>query len=303
MVCSRLLTVAGELSAVGGIEIAQLRVMERLASSGWDVELLYAHQGDLWPRWEELASSTRIVQYSGLRGATPLRTSVGALGMALAIMRSHTQVVYMHNPGDLPSALIASRAKRIPVAMHLHLPPPFRQPGWMNRLIRQTDAVITPSSDTANRWMREAGLSKDQVSVIPTGVDTAQYVPRAAVDRVEQRRALGIDPAVPVILYAGRVDATKGVDHLLDAFRHMSERANLVVCGAGTEAAFVSKIRRESSDMGVTWLERRLDMTALLAAADLVAVPSLVFETQGMVAIEAMSCGTPVVVYRGGWAA
>ena len=47
--------------------------------------------------------------------------------------------------------------------------------------------------------------------------------------------------------------------------------------------------------MGVTWLDRRLDVTSLLAAADLVVLPSLAFETQGMVAIEAMSCGTPVV--------
>ena len=295
MVRSRLLTVAGELSAAGGTEIAQLRVMEGLSSSGWAVELLYTRQGDLWPRWKELAANTRIVRYSGLQRAAPLRSSLGALGMAVDIMRSHAQLIYVHNPGDLPSSLLASRAKRVPVALHLHLPPPYRQPGWMNQLIRQGDAVITPSSDAATRWMQEAGLSRDQVSVIPTGIDTTQYVPSADVDRAEQRRTLGIDPVVPVILYAGRVDATKGVAHLLDAFRHMSERANLIVCGAGTEASFVSKIKSESSDMEVTWLDRRLNMTPLLAAADLVAVPSLVFETQGMVAIEAMSCGTPVV--------
>ena len=295
VVRTRLLTVAGELSAIGGTEIAQLRIMEGLASSGWGIELLYARPGDLWPRWKELASSTRIVRYSGLQRAAPLRSCIGALGMAVDIVRSHAQLIYVHSPGDLPSALIASRAKRIPLAAHLHLPPPFRQPGWMNQLIRKSDAVITPSSDAATRWMREAGLSRHQVSVIPTGIDATQYVPTADVDRVEQRRALGIDPVVPVILYAGRVDATKGVAHLLDAFRHMSERANLVVCGAGTDAAFVSKLRGESSDMEVTWLDRRLDMAPLLAAADLVVVPSLVFETQGMVAIEAMSCGTPVV--------
>ena len=51
----------------------------------------------------------------------------------------------------------------------------------------------------------------------------------------------------------------------------------------------------ESSGLGVTWLDRRLDVTSLLAAADLVVLPSLAFETQGMVAIEAMSCGTPAI--------
>ena len=59
--------------------------------------------------------------------------------------------------------------------------------------------------------------------------------------------------------------------------------------------AFVDMLQRESRDLDVTWLERRLDVASLLATADLLVVPSLVFETQGMVAIEAMSCGTPVV--------
>ena len=165
----------------------------------------------------------------------------------------------------------------------------------MNRLIRQADAVITPSSDAAARWTRVAGLARDRVSVIPTGIDTEHYVPIADVDRAEQRQGLGIDPVVPMILYAGRIDPTKGIANLLEALRHVPQRVNLVICGAGADLAFVDMLQRESRDLDVTWLERRLDVASLLAAADLLVVPSLVFETQGMVAIEAMSCGTPVV--------
>jgi glycosyltransferase involved in cell wall biosynthesis len=295
LVRTRLLTVAGELSAIGGAEIAQLRVIEGLAATGWAVELLYVSRGDLWPRWSELASSTRAIRSSELRRADLLRSGLGVLGTTVGIMRSDAQVLYLHNPGDLPAALAASRVKRTPVVVHLHLPPPFRQPGWLNRLIRKADAVVTPSHDTAARWTQMAGLSSDRVSVIPTGIDTERFVPMADSDRAEQRQALGIDPVVPMILYAGRVDPTKGVAHLLEALRYMSERANLVVCGAGADAGFVGKLHRESRNMGVTWLDRRLDVTSLLAAADLVVLPSLAFETQGMVAIEAMSCGTPAV--------
>ena len=47
MVRTRLLTVADELSAIGGTEIAQLRIIEGLASTGWAIDLLYVRRGDL----------------------------------------------------------------------------------------------------------------------------------------------------------------------------------------------------------------------------------------------------------------
>lgn len=292
---TRLLTVADHLGAIGGAEIAQLRVIEGLASTGWSIDLLYVSRGDLWSRWDACATSTRAVRASRFERAAPLRSSVGTVGALVDIVRSETQVVYLHNPGDLPAALVASRVKRVPLAVHLHLPPPFGQPRWLNHLIGKADAVITPSADAAERWVGVAGLTGDQVSVIPTGIDTDRFVPGAEAARGEQRRALNIDPDVPMILYAGRVDPTKGLTYLLEALRQMDERANLVVCGAGADATFVRALHRESKDMDVTWVDRRLDVTSLLAAADLVVLPSLAPETQGMVVIEAMSCGTPVV--------
>ncbi len=155
--------------------------------------------------------------------------------------------------------------------------------------------MITPSADTARRWVRVAGLSGARVAVIPTGIDTNRFVPIADADRHEQRRAIGIDPGVPMILYAGRVDPTKGLTDLLEAVRRMEQRASLVVCGAGADAGFVGRLHRESTGMEVTWLDRQLDVTSLLAAADLVVLPSLASETQGMLVIEAMSCGTPAI--------
>ena len=295
MVRTRLLTVADDLSAIGGAEIAQLRVVAGLASTGWSVELLYVSRGDLWPQWNALASRTKTVPASRLQRSAPIRSGLGAVGASFDIVRSDAQVVYLHNPGDLPVALVASRVKRVPVAVHLHLPPPFRQPGWLNHLIRSADVVITPSADTARRWVRVAGLSGAQVAVIPTGIDTNRFVPIADADRHEQRRAIGIDPGVPMILYAGRVDPTKGLTDLLEAVRRMEQRASLVVCGAGADAGFVGRLHQEATGMDVTWLDRQLDVTSLLAAADLVVLPSLTSETQGMLVIEAMSCGTPAI--------
>jgi glycosyltransferase involved in cell wall biosynthesis len=292
---TRLLTVASDLSAIGGTEIAQLRIIEGLATLGWSVEVQYVARGDLWPRWNMTASSTRIVRASGFQRSAPLRSSRGAVESLVDTIRSRADVVYVHNPGDLPPALLATRVKPKPVVVHLHLPPPFRQPKWLNSLIRKADAVITPSADTATRWADVAGLSQDRVTVIPTGIDTGSFAPIGDAERDEQRRALGIDPDVPMILFAGRVDRTKGLAHLFTALEHMEESANLVVCGAGSDSEFVEWLHQESRGRTITWLDRRLDVTSLLATADVVVLPSLVFETQGMVLIEAMSCGTPAV--------
>ena len=292
---TRLLTVADHLAAVGGTEVAQLRIMEGLVSMGWDVDLLYVSRGDLWPRWDALAWRAKAVRSSRLQRAAPLSSALATAGTSLDIARSGPEVVYLHNPGDLPAAQMASRVKGIPVAVHLHLPPPFRQPHWLNHLIARADAVITPSADAAQRWVRVAGLSDDRVSVIPTGIDTDRFVPVADAGRDRQRRALGIDPGVPMILYAGRVDPTKGLDHLIEALRRMEEPANLVVCGDGADADFVGTLHDKSKGMRVVWLGRRPDVTSLLAAADLLVLPSLTFETQGLVVTEAMSCGTPAI--------
>ena len=72
-----------------------------------------------------LASRTKRVRASRLQRAAPLRSGLGTLGGSVSIMRSDAQVLYLHNPGDLPAALVASRVKRVPVAVHLPLPARF----------------------------------------------------------------------------------------------------------------------------------------------------------------------------------
>jgi glycosyltransferase involved in cell wall biosynthesis len=288
-------TFADDLSATGGAEVAQLRVMEGLAGVGWQVDLLFVARGDLWPRWDALAVEARSITGSQLRRDAPLHSGRAAVGAFVALLRARTDVIYVHSPGDLPVAFAAARVKRLPVVLHLHLPPPNRQPSWLNRLIRAADAVIVPSQDAALRWTQEAGVHADRLSVIPTGLETDRFVPSDDAARASQRRALGLDPAVPMILYAGRVDHTKGVGILLDAVRRMGERANLVVCGSGVDPGYADALRRQAEGMNVVWLPRRIDVAPLMGAADLLVLPSLVAETQGLVLIEAMSCGTLAV--------
>jgi glycosyltransferase involved in cell wall biosynthesis len=291
----RVLTIAGHLGAIGGSEVAQESIMEGLATLGWTVELLYAERGDLWPKWNQLATYTRRIRASWPDSAVPLTSALGTLeAMALAVSRN-VDVVYVHNPGDLPLARLVGTLRRIPVLVHLHLPPPYRQPSWQNLLIRSSDGVVTPSDDSAQRWIKEAGVDPGRVSVIPTGIDTKRFAPIPEVQRERQRSELAIEPGVPMILYAGRVHPTKGLDVLMEAMINLDDSVHLVICGGGADDGYAERLRSMAVGHRVSFLDRRSDIAPLMAAADLLVLPSVIPETQGLVVNEAMATGTPAI--------
>ena len=197
VVRTRLLTVAGELSAIGGTEVAQLRVMEGLASRDWDIELLYVRRGDLWPRWKELASNTRTIRSSGLRRSAPFRSSLGALGATIGIMRSDAEIIYLHSPGDLPSGLMrftsetnpggaapSSTASLSPAGVDESAHPPGRRRD--HPLVRCSGPM-----DTGSRAGERPGVGdphRDRHRALRS---------HCRHDRAEQRQALGIEPGRP----------------------------------------------------------------------------------------------------------
>ncbi len=289
----RLVTVAGHLGSVGGTEAAQLAIFTELAGRGWEIHLLYASRGDYWARWEELATTTTQIRASLPSPSAPVASTLGTIHGALAGIRARPQAVYVHNAGDVPLALSVATATRSAVVAHLHLPPPSRQPGWLDRLLRHVGAVITPSPDTAARWIEGAALDPTRVRVVPLGIDVDRFVPLGPAERGEVRSAIGVDEDETMILYVGRVERIKGAHFLLEAVETLADPVHVVVCGAANDQAYLDELA--AMDGRTTFLGRRSDVPALMAAADLVAMPSNWLETQGLVIGEAMACGTPVV--------
>ena len=174
-------------------------------------------------------------------------------------------------------------------------PSPYLQPSWQNRLIRSADKVVVPSTDAAERWTNEASLDPADVCVIPTGVDTNRFVPIPDAERARIRSELGVAPGTPMVLFAGRIDPGKGLDVLMEATHELDGLVHLVVCGSATDAGYLARLKSSSRGRQVSFVERRPDITTLLASADLVVLPSVVPETQGLVVAEAMSSGTPAI--------
>jgi len=137
--------------------------------------------------------------------------------------------------------------------------------------------------------------------VVPNGLDFQRF--RALPVRGAFRRDLGVEPNAPLVLFVGRLSFVKGVDFLLAAFSRVRE------CISGAQLAIVGpdnddyrrQVERSASDRRLDGRVRFAGMltgTALLQAyvdADVFVLPSR-SESFGMTVVEALACGTPVVI-------
>lgn len=178
------------------------------------------------------------------------------------------------------------------------------------RLIREADRIIaaTQAEVAQIQWLYRENT--DRVEVIPPGVDTSRFYP-ISVD--EAKEFIGLPSDLKVILYVGRIEPLKGIDTLMRAVATMKESGvhdRFPFCvaiiggeledeGAGlsVEMERLTSLR-ESEGVGedVSFLGSR-DQDTLqyyYSAAEVVVVPSH-YESFGLVALEAMACGTPVV--------
>lgn len=168
--------------------------------------------------------------------------------------------------------------------------------------IRRSHAVVTFTEEESALLSELFGLAPEQSHAVPMGVDLGLFKPHA---RLEARAALGIGQRERVLLSVGRIEPFKGADVLVRAVALMRERVRVLVVGGRENEPGVAWLRNEACANGVSNL---LDWRAAIpqsglpsyyAAADICVVPSL-HEMFGLVALEAMACGTPVVASDAG---
>jgi glycosyltransferase involved in cell wall biosynthesis len=315
---------ADTLEASGGMEIAELQTAEGLARRGWDVVATATVGGGLSPRWARIGPLTEVGPVAGLSGPERAsQTERSAAGFD-AVVRAldGVDVVYSHAPATFDLAAAAGRALRRPVVLHLHLPPFTVRTGW--RAVRgRTRAGLEPAALRAGtsvarllvvseamrtRWV-QAGVDRRLVHVVRNGVDLERFRPASPAERRTARAALGLAEDVVVLGFLGRLQATKGIEQLLEAFgsllRRTSHPVRLVVAGgpsrfAGGEGVAYERALRAQAPAGVDWIGWRPDTEAVLRALDLLVVPSRWEEPFGLVAAEGLAAGLPVVASRRG---
>ena len=178
-------------------------------------------------------------------------------------------------------------------------------------VLQCSDALVAESPASRQHMVQQYGVDPAKVHVIPGGVDTEVFRPQS---RQQARKALALAPESPVLLFVGRLQPLKGIDTFLRATQIVQRSyANLkvLIVGGGVdvqdehEVRELHRLQRLCEQLGiasrVTFIKAQPQevLAQYYAAADVFVMPSH-YESFGMVVLEAMACGTPVVASRVG---
>jgi glycosyltransferase involved in cell wall biosynthesis len=153
-------------------------------------------------------------------------------------------------------------------------------------------AFVCPSDEIKNE-MINYGFKGSKITVIPNGIDTNEFKPPSAQERLEARKKLSINSNTFVAIFAGRLEPAKGVEYLIDAWKtNNTPDATLLLIGKGYLEGELRQ--RAAGDKSIRFEGWTADIKVYFAAADVFVLPSL---AEGMpnALIEAMACGLPCI--------
>ena len=180
--------------------------------------------------------------------------------------------------------------------------------GWAEKTAYEGAAgIIAVSAGMREDILRSyPDVDPAKVHVVHNGIDLDGWVRPTGDEAVRADsvvRALGIDPDRPAVVFVGRITRQKGLPYLLQAAARLPDDVQLILCAGAPDtpeiAEEVSSAVAELSTRrsGVVWIEEMLsrpDLVAVLAASTVFVCPS-VYEPLGIVNLEAMAVGLPVV--------
>jgi glycogen synthase len=230
-------------------------------------------------------------------------------------------VLHAHDWQTCHAATALREALHLPLVATLHATEAGRHHGWLptaySRTVHTTEwwltyqarRVLTCSEAMRSEVTRLFDLPRDKVDMVPSAVDVSAWASTPARTAAARRACLdreGAEPSAgPLVVFAGRLETQKGVPTLLDAAPRLRRRfpgLRVVLAGQGVdEPELRRQVGRLRQSAVVTFAGQlaQPDLAALLAAADVVVMPSL-YEPFGMVALEAAAARTPLVVAETG---
>jgi alpha-maltose-1-phosphate synthase len=166
---------------------------------------------------------------------------------------------------------------------------------------QNADGVVAVSAAMKRDVHGLYGVPNERIRIIHNGIDLEQY--RARPDPAVLAEH-GIAADVPYVLFVGRITRQKGIIHLVNAIRHMRESAQVVLCAGAPDTPEIAREMTDAVDRAragspqrIVWIREMLpkeQVITLYTHAAIFVCPS-VYEPFGIINLEAMACGTPVV--------
>lgn len=240
------------------------------------------------------------------RAAYPL----GVMRLAKILRRNQIDILHTHLFEPSVIGLQAGVLARTPVRVmtrhysDYHTRINKRWHVGLDRLCtRVSHSVIAVSEHTAEHMLAKEGAPPEKLHTVLNGIDFDRVALSGADARERIRREFNAEDA-HLLVQVARLHPEKGHHYLFQALneiqRQVSKPVLLLVAGAGPfEAAYRDEVRQLGCDKMVRFLGFRKDSADLMAAADLVILPSLA-EAFGLVLTEALYLGAPVVATRAG---
>jgi glycosyltransferase involved in cell wall biosynthesis len=281
----------------GGGEHYTLYLCRKLKQLGYDIEIVCGRRPGRPPQpLTDEFPLHYVTQYYGLRELAfkGVRYVGGAAWKAhslqydLALRKylkgSDFDLLHLHTPSNLATAVWLKRRKKVPIVYTLHGPASRKEKGMM----RYLDHLMPVNTDIAEE-LRDDGF--ENVTVVPVGVDLEHFHC--------SKKNEGPERDGKTILFVGRLIPTKNVDGLLRAFKIVQSKvpmAKLVIVGEGPVQANLERMARELVPGveflgGLGWQQ----LPSRYCASDLFVLPSH-YESFSMVGLEAAACGLPLVI-------
>ena len=307
----------------GGMNVYVLELSRELARLGYEIDIFTRRDADL-PRVEQIEPNLRLVRVDAGPPepiekeaivdylpdfARDMRRFVHEEGRGYSAIHSHYWQSgwaggHLARDLDVPHLVMFHTLGEVKNRARFGEQEPKKRIRHERQIVRRASAIVTASSHERELLERYYGADHKKIHTIPCGVDLERFHP---AERAAARRRLGLPLTAPVLLWVGRLEKLKGVDILISAVAQLDERDFTLLIVGGDERAegLKDELRAQAKAEGVTRNIRFVgavkheDLPDYYSAADVCVVPSY-YESFGLVAVEAMACGTPVVASRVG---
>jgi glycosyltransferase involved in cell wall biosynthesis len=284
----------------GGGEVQVMGLSLELLRAGHDVELLCDPDGELWRRANQAGIECRPLKIrNSLDAAAGLR-------LRARLTRHHYDIVHFHTARAHAMAPYAfGRAGALVVTRRMdYVPNRLFAPWLYNHVVDGVGAI----SEGVARALISAGVARQRISIIPSGVDCTRFAPPGEAGRQQARAALGLLPHEIAGGTIGALVARKGHRVLIDAMalarrevrgdearETVASSIRCFIAGAGPlRHELAQRIVQRNLARSITLLGPLQDAATLLNALDVFVMPSL-NEGMGVAALEATAAGLPVV--------